>query len=81
LELLTTKSLISPLPGYVEDKAANGKSGSRCDHDSFVSPQWLMCRDPVMQQGLFCAPQHQLVSNGNELTIKWRRGFDWEKRP
>jgi hypothetical protein len=45
---LTTKSLIRPLPGYVEDKAANGKSGSRRDNDSFVSQQWLMCRDPVM---------------------------------
>jgi hypothetical protein len=81
MEVLTTKSPISPLPGDVERKATDGKSGSRRDNDGFVSQQWLMCRDPVKQQGLFCGPQHQLVSYGNDFTIKWRRGFDWEKRP
>jgi hypothetical protein len=78
---LATISFINPLTDYVEGKAANGKSGSRCDNDSFMSQQRLVRRQAVMQQKLFCGPQHRVVSYGNEFTIKWRRGFDWEKRP
>jgi hypothetical protein len=38
----------------------------------------LLCLAPVMQQGLFCGSQHEIVSYNNEFTVKWRRGFDWK---
>ena len=42
-----------------------------------LSRHWLLCLASVMQQGLFCGPQHQIISYDNELTVKWRRRFDW----
>jgi len=47
---------------------------------SLLSTHWLLCRASVMQQGLFCGPQHHIISYDNEFTVKWRRGFDWKKR-
>jgi len=40
-----------------------------------------LCVAPLMQQGLFCGVQHQLVSYDNEFTVRWRRGFDCKQRP
>jgi hypothetical protein len=34
-----------------------------------------------MQHGLFCRPQHQLVSYHNDFTVGWYYGLDWKERP
>ncbi|HTG15160.1 MAG TPA: hypothetical protein VK747_07815 [Blastocatellia bacterium] len=38
------------------------------------------CLTPMMQQGLVCGTQYEIVSDDNEFTVKWRRRFDWKKR-
>jgi hypothetical protein len=72
--------------------AAPHACGDRCEsaaderdspHDkghSRLSRHWLLCLTLMMQQGLFCGPQHQIVSYDNEFTVKWRRRFDWKQR-
>jgi hypothetical protein len=39
----------------------------------------LLCLTPMMQQRLFCGPQHQIVSYYNDFAVKWRCGFDWKQ--
>jgi hypothetical protein len=81
VEYLTPGSFINPLPGCVEDKAGDAKSDSGRDkRGSFIFQECLVCRNPVIQQGLFCGLQHQLISYVNEFTVRWRLGFDWKKR-
>jgi hypothetical protein len=73
---LTTRSSLNPLSGYVEDKA----SDAQCEGRTRLSGRWLLCLAPVMQQKLFCRPQHQLVSYHNDFTGGWCHGFDWKQR-
>jgi len=47
---------------------------------ALLSMHWLLWLTPMMQQGVFCGSQHQIVSYENEFTVKWRRGFDWKQR-
>jgi hypothetical protein len=34
----------------------------------------------VTQQRLSCGPHHEIVSDDNEFTVRWRRRFDWKAR-
>jgi len=90
---LTTRSSLTPLLGHVEDKpcgaqrpaphcesVAEGMTSVRYKAIARCPGNWLLRLTPVMQQRLFCQPQHQLVSYHNYFIVGWCDGLDWKQR-
>jgi hypothetical protein len=66
------------IAGFCESKAY--RVSRHGQGDSLRSRHWLLCLDSVMQQGLFCRSQHEIVSYDNDFAVKRHRGFNRKQR-